>query len=194
MSCNPALLFQIEPVSSLLATTESCLPPIWIKRCAMNSPPPWRNPAPEKRWCRRSVRAKITDPWLAACRVQSPTGSPGRRPGYNNQAVTADPHPDSLVHAQTPLLVDLPSPNHSDETAFHIERLFRLQHVVARPRQFVRQRLGLDCFIGSCRLALEEAFGLGTEAACEVGCFDEGAYQVGIAVLGVASPFFLPFE
>ena len=47
-------------------------------------PPPWRNPAPEKRWCRRSVRATITDPWLAASRVQTPTGSPGRRPGYNN--------------------------------------------------------------------------------------------------------------
>jgi hypothetical protein len=45
-------------------------------------PPPWRNPAPEKRWCRRSVRAKITDPWLAACRVQSPTADDqGAHPG-----------------------------------------------------------------------------------------------------------------
>jgi hypothetical protein len=26
---------------------------------------PWRNPTPEKPWCRRSVRVKITDPWLA---------------------------------------------------------------------------------------------------------------------------------
>jgi len=46
--CCPALLLQIEPVSSMLAATESRLSPIWIKRRAMNCHrpggiPPQRN-------------------------------------------------------------------------------------------------------------------------------------------------------
>jgi hypothetical protein len=131
-------------------------------------PPPWRNPAPEKRWCRRSVR--VTDHRSVA------RGIPASKPQLahpaddpdTTQAVTAGLHPDSLVHAQTPLLADLPSPNHSDETAFHIERLFRLQHVVARPSQLVRQRLGRHDPVRSGFLAVEESPRFLVETACKV--------------------------
>ena len=90
---HPALLFQAEPVSSILATTESCLPPIWIKRCAMNCRRPGGIPAPEKPWCRRSVRAKITDPWLA-CASSPQLAHPADDPVQHTattQAVTARP-------------------------------------------------------------------------------------------------------
>lgn len=50
------LAVQIEPVSSMLGVTESCLPPIWINRCAMNCLALWP-PCPEKPWWCRSVRA-----------------------------------------------------------------------------------------------------------------------------------------
>jgi hypothetical protein len=58
-------VFQAEPVSSMLATTESCLSPNMDQAVCDELPPPWRNPASEKPWCRRSVRSMITDPWLA---------------------------------------------------------------------------------------------------------------------------------
>ena len=147
----------MEPVSSLLATTESCLPPIWIKRGAMNclrpgGIPPQRNVGAAEVSGRRSQihgsRHPASNPQLA---------HPADDPDTTTQAVTAGLHPDSLVHAQTPLLADLPSPNHSDETAFHIERLLRLQHVIACPRQLVRQRLGCHHPVRSGFLPVEES-------------------------------------
>ena len=50
--------------------------------------------------------------------------------------MTAGLHPDSLVHAQTPLRVDLPSLNHSDETAFTSKGCFVFStHFQQRLRQ-----------------------------------------------------------
>lgn len=137
-SLHPALLLQAESVSSMLATTESCLSPIWIKR--MNSFRPGGIP-PQRNVGTAAVSGQRSQIRGSRFRVQSPTGSPGGRPGATTQAVTTGLHPDTLVQAQTPLLAGLTSPN-SCETALHIEGLSRLQHVVARTRQLVHQRLG----------------------------------------------------
>lgn len=69
-------------------------------------PPPWRNPAPEKRWCRRGVRAKITDPWLAFPRPV-PNWLTRQTTRYNNTATT------QVVTAGPPLrpLGSRPVPN-----------------------------------------------------------------------------------
>src|SRR5574340_668877 len=159
-------------------------------------PPPWRNPAPEKRWYRRSVRAKITDPWLAFPRPV-PSWLTRQTTRCNNtattQAVTAGLHPDTLVQAQTPLLADLPSPN-SCETALHIEGLPRLQHVVARARQLVRERLGRHHAVRPGLLALEEAFRFLAVAASEVRRLDECHTRYAFPFLVLPAPFFLPLE
>lgn len=86
------------------------------------------------------------------------------------------------------MLVGLPSPN-SNETALHVEGLSFLQHVVARPRQLVRQRLGRHHAIGLGFLPLEEAPRLVTVATGEVCRLDERPHQIGIAVLAVAFAF-----
>lgn len=129
----------------------------------------------------------ITDPWLAACRVQTPTGSPGPADDTvtTTQAVTAGLHPDLLVYAQSSFRVDPPSPT-SNEVALHIERLFRLQHVIARPRQLVHQRLGCHDTVRMGFLAVEESPRLLVEPACKVRCFDERPHQIGVTVLGVS--------
>src|SRR5512139_3714696 len=133
---HPALLFQAEPVSSMLATTESCLSPIWIKRCAMNCLRPGGTP-PQRNLGAAEVSGQRSQIRGSRLRVQSPIGSPGRRPGTTTQAMTAGLHSDHLACIQSPLLADLPSPN-SNVTSLYIEGLSLLQHVVTRPCQFVR--------------------------------------------------------
>lgn len=153
---------------------------------------PWRKLAPEKRWCRQGVRAVVTDLWLAHVSVQSPTGSPGRRPEYNNQAVTADLHSDSLACIQTPLLADLPSPlTLIRQNSASRQTVASPSGCVACPRKLVCQCLGGHHAIGFGFLLVKEASGLITETPGEVGCFDECPHQVGITIPGVAFAFFL---
>lgn len=87
---HPALLYQTEPVSSILATTESCLPPIWIKRCAMNCRRPGGTP-PQRNVGAAEVSGQRSQIRGSRFRVQSLIGSPGRRPGATTQAVTTGP-------------------------------------------------------------------------------------------------------
>ena len=63
--------------------------------------------------------------------------------------------------------------------------------MIARARQFVRQRLGCHDAVCPGFLFVEETFGFFTVAPGEVGSFDECPHLVGIAVLGVAFAFLL---
>ena len=79
---STCLVEPVEPVSSSLATTESCLTPMWIKRSRYSlhhpgSQLPQRNvgAANVSKTCHRTVARAKTRP--------VPAGSLGRRPGYN---------------------------------------------------------------------------------------------------------------
>ena len=120
-------------------------------------------------------------------RVQSPMGSPGGRPGIQHSDGDDRPplrstgsRPDPNAGWSTATLTV------SGKTAFHVKGLFLLQDVIARPRQLVGQRLRSHHPVGSCLLFLEEGVGFLAEAPGEIGRFDEGPHQIGIAVLGVA--------
>ena len=76
----------------------------------------------------------------------------------------------------------------SDETAFHIERLSPLQHVVARPHQLVRQRLGRHHGVRFGFLALEETPCFLAVAAREVRRIDERPHQIGVAAPARGTP------
>jgi len=89
-----------------------------------------------------------------------------------------------MVHAQPPFrLLDPHLTRPSGETAFGVERLFLLQDVVTRPRQFVRKRFGGNYAIGLGFLLLEKSFGLLTESPGKIGGFDERPDQVSVACL-----------
>ena len=79
------------------------------------------------------------------------------------------------------------------KTALHIEGLLLAQHVVARPREFVRDRLDRHDAVALALLTLVEALGLRAVAQREVG----GPPQTPrrrylLPFFALPSPFFLP--
>ena len=90
---HPALLFQIESVSSMLAATESRLSPIWIKQNAMNRLRPGGTP-PQRNLGAAEVSGQRSRMWLALARPV-PNWLTRQTTRYNNtattQAVTARP-------------------------------------------------------------------------------------------------------
>src|SRR5260221_1521366 len=156
-------------------------------------PAPWRHSrAPEERWYRSRIQKNFTEPWLPACRRQSPNGLRCGR-----SAVTAagdgDPASNSVQLVAAPVTVR-GSPDRrrpSGEAARCVERLALLQDVVAGARQLVRQRLGGNNVVGPGLLALVETLGLGAKAPGEVRRLDECPGKIFVAVLDVAFTFLL---
>src|SRR6202521_1028141 len=117
--------------------------------------------APEKRWCQAVSKGLVTLVWLSRWRRQSATGS---RLGRFSHLHSIGWHKDGVQSLRwlwtRPLPGSPPLAKPLPETALHIEGLLLAQHVVARPREFVRDRLNRHDAIGLALLTLLEAFGL----------------------------------
>src|SRR5258708_7149205 len=144
--------------------------------------------APEKRWCQAVSKGLVTFLWLSRWRRQSATGSRlGRFSHLHSYRVAQRRCPiirGGCTPDRFPGSPPLAKPLH--ETALHIEGLLFAQYVVARPREFVRDRLERHDAVTLALLALVEALGLRAIAQREVGRLHEGPGQVLVAVLGVA--------
>src|SRR5437879_10456217 len=159
---------------------------------AQPEPAPWRHGRPRRILVPPRIQKNFTEPWLPACRRQSPDGLRCGR-----SAVTAagdgDPASNSVQLVATPVTVR-GSPDRrrpSGEAARCVERLALLQDVVAGARQLVRQRLGGDDVVCLGLLALVESLGLGAKAPGKIRRLDECPGEIFVAVLGVAFAFLL---
>src|SRR5215469_11526038 len=77
------------------------------------------------------------------------------------------------------------------ETQMCIEGLLVPQHVIARARQLVRQRLGCQCAVRPALFAIVKASGLRRVTDGEVGRFHKRPGEIFVAVPGVAFTLFL---
>src|SRR5437868_12297255 len=146
---------------------------------AQPEPAPWRHGRPRRILVPPRIQKRCTEPWLPACRRQSPNGL-----RYGRSAVTAagdgDPASNSVQLVAAPVTVR-GSPDRrrpSGKAARYIERLALLQDVIAGARQLVRQRFGGDNVVGPGLLALVETLGFGAEAPGKIRCLNEGPGEI----------------
>src|SRR6202521_4812755 len=143
--------------------------------------------APEKRWYQAVSKGLVTFVWLSRGRRQSATGSRlGRFSHLHSIGWHKDGVQSLLWFCSRPLSGSPPLAKPLHETALHIEGLLLAQHVIARPREFVRGRLECHDAVAPALLALIEALGLRAIAQREVGGLHKGPGQVLVAVLYVA--------
>ena len=126
--------------------------------------------APEKRWCQAVSKGLVTFLWLSRWRRQSATGS---RRGRFSHLHSIGWHKDGVQSfggfCSRPESGSPPLAKPLHKTALHIEGLLLAQHVVARPREFVRDRLDRHDAVALALLTLVEALGLRAIAQREVG-------------------------
>ncbi len=103
----PATVFELRPFLRFMAASASRIAPDTHQdqAAARPRPAPWRHSrAPEERWYRSRIQKNFTEPWLPACRRQSPNGLRCGR-----SAVTAagdgDPASNSVQLVAAPVTV-----------------------------------------------------------------------------------------
>src|SRR6266446_3973651 len=159
-----------------------------VQACRDVLRPPWQRWPPQ-----RNVGAKpCPKGWSHLCGCRDGDASPQRAHGLGDSVIctpsdgtkTASNHSRWLCTRPLSGSPPLAKPLH--ETALHVEGLLLTQHVVARPREFVRDRLERHDAVALALLALIEALGLRAITQREVGGLHKGPGEVLVAVLGVA--------